>query len=223
MAPVQQSLNFFSKYGVTLSVLFVMANVAAEVVSINLANSFQLNAPWNDMVASFIGTGVFEPIASGAAIFFIASRDKGQFLSVYDCVMKALGMYSQLLICYMATTLLVLFGLSFYVIPGLFLLYKVIFAEYFIILNEDDPMQAIQHSFKRTEGNAALLFPAFCVILTLLLGCNILTEAVIASLGGSNSLRILGALVEAPLLAFILVVGYRLFSLTSDTPPKASV
>ena len=221
MAPLQQSLNFFSRYGVTLTFLFAIAGVAAEIVSLNLAGSFKLEPEWAATVASFIGTGVFEPIASGAAIYFIASRDKGEHLSVYDSVMKSFSIYTEMFICYLTTTLLVLFGLSFYIIPGVFFLYKLIFAEYFIVLNEDDPLAAIQHSFERTQGKAAALFPAFMIILVSLLGCNLLVDSMVTSLGGSNGFRIFGALLEAPLLAFAMVVGYRLFSLTSDSDPTS--
>lgn len=223
MAPIQQSFHFFSRYGVTLSVLFVMAGIGAEIVSINLSGSFTLEEPWNSTMAALIGAGIFEPIATGAAIFFIASRDKGDHLSVYDCVMKALNVYTQMLICYMATTLLVLFGLSLYVIPGIFFLYKLIFTEYFIILKDDEPLEAIQHSFERTQGKAAILLPAFSLILVVLLICNMLIEAAVTSLGGTLSLKVLGTLVEAPLMAFAVVVGYRLFTLTADSASESSV
>ena len=223
MAPIQQSIHFFSKYGVTLTFLFILAGVGVEMVSINLTNSFELEAPWNEIVVSLIATGLFEPIASAAAIFFIASRDSGKNLSVYDCLIKALNVYSQMLVCYVATTLLIMFGLSFYIIPGIFLLYKLMFAEYFIILNEEEPMTAIQHSFERTEGKAMVLMPAFIIILMLVLGCNALIQGVVTSLGGESGVRVLGAIIEAPLLAFAIVVGYRLFSLTSDPISKTGI
>ena len=221
MAPLQQSLNFFARYGVTLTFLFAVAGIAAEIVSINLAGSFSLESEWNEMLASYIGTGVFEPIASGAAIYFIASRDKGEALSVYDSVVKSLSIYTEMFICYLATTLLVLFGLSLYIIPGVFFLYKLIFTEYFIALNEDEPVVAIQNSFEQTQGKAAALFPAFMVILMLVVVCNMLIDSMVASLGGGTGLRLFGALLESPVLAFAMVVGYRLFSLTADSDPTS--
>ena len=217
MAPIQQSFYFFSRYGVTLTFLFALAGIAAELISIHLAEGFNMEPLWADRVASWIGTGLFEPLASGAAIYFIASRDKGEALSVYDSLVKSLGVYTPMLIGYVATTFLVLFGLSLYIIPGIFFLYKLIFTEYFIILNEDDPMEAIKHSFDQTQGKTAALLPAFSLILVVLIGGGLLLDGMIDSLGGSDGLRLFGALLEAPVLAFAVVVGFRLFSLTSSS------
>ncbi len=217
MLALKQSLYFFSRYGVTLTFLFALAGIAAEMLNINLISQIDASNHWAITMSSLISTAIFEPIATGAAIYFIASRDKGENLNVYESVKKSCLTYGNLFTCYLISTLMVLFGLSLYVIPGVFFLYKLFFAEYFIVMHEDDPMEAIQHSFERTQGRTATLLPAFGIILMILMASHLLISSMVESLGGDYGIRMLGALLEAPLLAFIIVVGFRLFSLTTKS------
>lgn len=223
MAPLTQSCHFFSRYGVTLSFIFLLAGLGAEIFSLNIISGFELDEPWENSLVNILATALFEPIAVGTAIYFIASRSDGVTRSVYDCFMKSWGPYSRLVVCYFLTTGLVIFGFSLYLLPGIYLYYKLIFSEYIVVLEEKNPGDSIVSSFTQTGGQSQLIFPSFIIIFVILLGGGWLIEAIVSSLGGGDAVRILSVVIKAPLIAFTTLVGFRLYSLSQNNALKTGI
>ena len=223
MAPLTQSCHFFSRYGATLSFIFLLAGLGAEIFSLNITSRFELDEPWESSLVNVLATALFEPMATGTAIYFIASRSDGTNNSVYDCFMKSWEPYSRLVVCYFLMTIMVVFGFSLYLLPGIYLFYKLIFAEYIVVLEEKNPGDAIVSSFTQTSGRSKLILPSVIIIFTMLLGGGWLVEAVVGVLGGGEAVRILSAAVKAPLIAFTTLVGFRLYSLSQDNALKTGV
>ena len=223
MAPLTQSCHFFSRYGATLSFIFLLAGLGAEIFSLNVINGFDLDESWESSLVNILATALFEPMAMGTAIYFIASRSDGTGRSVYDCFMKSWKPYSRLVICYFLITSLIIFGFSLYILPGIYLFYKLIFAEYIVVLEEKSPGDAIMSSFTQTSGRSELILPSFIIIFAVLLGGGWLIEAIVSVLGGGDAVRILSAAIKAPLVAFTTLVGFRLYSLSQDNALKTGV
>ena len=223
MAPLSQSCHFFSRYGATLSFIFLLAGLGAEIFSLNIISGFELDEPWENSLVNILATALFEPIATGTAIYFIASRSDGTSISVYDCFMKSWEPYARLVVCYFLITGLIIFGFSLYLLPGIYLFYKLIFAEYAVVVEEKNPGEAITTSFTLTSGQTQLILPSFVVIFVMLLGGGWLIEAIVSILGGGDAVRMLSAAVKAPLIAFTTLVGFRLYSLSQNNALKTRV
>ena len=223
MAPLTQSCHFFSRYGVTLSFIFLLAGLGAELFSLNVIREFELDEVWENSLVNIMATALFESAATGTAICFIVSRSEGQQSSVYDCFVKSSEAYTRLVICYFLVTGMVILGFALYLLPGIYCFYKLIFAEYQVVLEEKTPGEAVVASFSQTSGQSLLIMPSFMVIFVLLLGGGWLIENFVSSLGGSDSARILSAFIKAPLIAFTTVVGFRLYSLSSNSALKTGI
>lgn len=223
MAPLTQSCHFFSRYGVTLSAIFFLAGLGVEIFNINVVSGFELDEPWESSLVKVLATALFEPIGTGTAIYFIASRDSGTFDSVYDCFMKSWKPYSRLVVCYCFITGLVIFGFSLYFLPGIYFFYKLIFAEYIVVLEEKSPGEAIVSSFSQTSGQNQLILLSFIIIFVMLLGGGWLIEVVVGSLGSTDSIRFLGVAVKAPLIAFTTLTCFRLYSLSQGKALKSGI
>ena len=223
MAPLTQSCHFFSRYGVTLSFIFLLAGLGGEIFGLNLARGLELDDAWKNSLVNILATALFEPIATGTAIYFIASKSDGKNLSVYDCFMKSWEPYARLVVCYFLVTGIVIFGFSLYVLPGIYFFYKLIFAEYQVVLENKTPGDAVIGSFSQTSGQGQLIIPSFTVLFVILLGGGWLIENTVSGLGGGNAVRILGAAVKAPLIAFTTLVGFRLYSLSENSSLKTGV
>ena len=223
MVPISQSCHFFSRYGATLSFIFLLAGLGAEIFSLNVISGFELDEPWENSLVNVLAAALFEPMATGTAIYFIASRSDGSFISVYDCFMKSWEPYSRLVVCYLLITGLIIFGFSLYLLPGIYLFYKLIFAEYVVVVEGKNPGDAIVSSFTQSGGQTQLILPSFIVIFVMLLGGGWLIEAVVNVLGGGDAVRMLSAAFKAPLIAFTTLVGFRLYSLSQNRALKTGV
>lgn len=223
MAPLTQSCHFFSRYGVTLSFIFLLAGFGAEIFSLNIVREFELNESWENSLVNILATALFEPAATGTAIYFIAGRSENKSLSVYDCFMKSWEPYSRLVICYFMVTGIVIFGFALYLLPGIYFYYKLMFSEYQIVLEEKTPNEGLVGSFSQTSGQTQLILPSFVVIFVMLLGGGWLIDNLVKGLGGGDAIRMLSAVARAPLLAFTTLVGFRLYSLSQSSTLKTGV
>lgn len=218
MASIIQALRFFSRYGFSLTVLFLLAAVPSEMVGFYLSQSLAASSEMKSVLAELMTRVLIEPLATGAAIFFIESRDQGGRLSLYDSVRRSTGIYFPLATSYLLVFVMVMVGLSLYLLPGFYLLYKLMFVEYRVALQKELPMAAIRASFQQTKEQWALLLPPFAVLLVILFSSQTLIGYLLPNQEDKLPLRIMGGVLESPFMAFAVVVGYRLFSLTYRPP-----
>ncbi len=214
MTPLVQSLNFFSRYWFSLTIIFVIAGIPAEISSFWLEGIIgDGTEQWVSSVSELIAQAAFEPLATGAAIFFIASCEQESQLSIKGAFSRSWLLYSQLFISYLAVTFLVLLGFSLYLIPGIYLLYKFLFVEYLVVLENQHPLDALRNSFTKTGDHGTLLIPVVSVLIMILIGGNLLIGSLVSHQGNGLPARLLGAILEAPITAFATVTGFRLYSL----------
>ncbi len=98
-------------------------------------------------------------IQFGAAVLYIDSLSKGQSISVSQAISMAINRMGALLILNLLMGIAVLGGLMLMVLPGLYLVYKLLFAEFYLLLQNQDPVKALKSSYKSTTGFAAELLP----------------------------------------------------------------
>ena len=216
MTPIFQSLHFFSRHGFKLTILFMFASVPVEAVNFYLHQSLQGRGEWIFGGADLLTNAFIMPLATGAAIYFIASRDQGGALSLFDSFYKSIDIYFRLTTSYLLVVSIVLFGITLYVLPGLYMLYKLVFVEFRIAIKNEPVWEAARKSITQTNGKVALLLLPLSIVFTLLLGSQLLIEYFLSSEDNLLILRLLAGLFESPFMAFSVVVGYRLFSLTTD-------
>lgn len=214
MAAIAQSLFFFSRYGLSLTVLFWLMLIPSEVVGLYLHRSLATGNELQEEIVDLMASVLVDPLVTGAAIFFVASRDQGGNLSLYESYLKSIGVYLPLATVYFFSVVIVLFGLSLYLIPGFYLLYKLMFVEFRVALKNDSPLVAIRASFNQTRDQYSLLLLPFMLLLAMLLLSRVLIDYL--SLGSRDELlmHLLAGAIEAPFMALAVVVGFRLFSLT---------
>ncbi len=215
MAAITQALYFFSRYGLSLTVLFWLAVVPAEVIGFYLHRSLTTGNELPEGMVDLMASVLVDPLVTGAAIFFIASRDRGGSLSLYDSYLKSIGVYLSLATAYFVAIVIVLFGLSLYLIPGYYLLYRLMFVEFRVALKQEPPLVAIRASFNQTRDQWALLLLPFSLLLGVMFFSQMLITHLLADSRGSLLLRMLAGALEAPFMALAVVICFRLFKLSS--------
>ncbi|MCW9052818.1 MAG: YciC family protein [Motiliproteus sp.] len=102
-------------------------------------------------------------IQFGAAVFYIDRLSRGQAISVSQAISMAISRMGNLLILNLLMGIAILGGLMLMIVPGLFLVYKLLFAEFYLLLEDQDPIKALKASYHSTTGFASELLPPLVV------------------------------------------------------------
>lgn len=114
-------------------------------------------------------------------------------------------------------TVAILLGASLYVLPGIWLIVKLAFAEYLLVLRGMPPLKALQESFAMSTG---YFWPMLGCVLIVMLPLWLLDawSQTQASLADDSLLSLLMDCTNRFLQLFSSVVLFRLFMLRSTQP-----
>ena len=95
---------------------------------------------------------LFYPLYSAALILFLDARSQGQQPRTLDLLAASLRLWPSFALLAGLNTLAILLGASLFVLPGIWLMVKLAFAEYLLVLRGLNPMQALHGSFELSNG-----------------------------------------------------------------------
>lgn len=160
---------------------------------------------------------LFYPLYSAALILFLDARSQGVQPHARDLLAASLRLWPSFAVLAGLNTLAILLGASLFVLPGLWLMVKLAFAEYLLVLRGLSPMKALHTSFEMSSG---YFWPMLGCILIVMLPLWLLdgwsqSNAAIAD----NALAsLLLDCTSRFLQLFSSVVLFRLFMLRSSQP-----
>jgi hypothetical protein len=158
---------------------------------------------------------LFYPLYTGALILFLDARSNGDTPRHRDLLAVALRIWPPYALLAAISTLLIMLGMSLLVLPALWVMVKLAFSEYLLVLHGLTPLAAIKQSLELSRGRfwkimacllaaliplwllddaSGMLYPA---------GQSMLVDLVIDSLNGFLQL-------------FTSVVMFRLFMLVTE-------
>jgi small-conductance mechanosensitive channel len=209
---LNDSLYFFRRnLGALLALclpLVVVEALAKQAVSSAIANNassgFEL----------LIGL-LFYPLYTGALILFLDARSRGDHPAGRDLLTMALRMWPTFAVLAALSTLLIMFGLSLFIAPGIWVMVKLVFAEYLLVLRGMTPLLAMRASFEMSKGHfVRILTCVLCIYIPLSLlegGAYYL-----ASDPPNPAITLTINVVSSFLQLFTSVVMYRLFMLITE-------
>lgn len=160
---------------------------------------------------------LFYPLYSAALILYLDARSQGQQPRALDLLAASLRLWPSFALLAGINTLAILLGASLFVLPGVWLMVKLAFAEYLLVLRGLSPMKALHESFQMSSG---YFWPMLGCILIVMLPLWLLD-------GWSHSSETFSDNALASLLLdcasrflqlFSSVVLFRLFMLRSAQP-----
>lgn len=160
---------------------------------------------------------LFYPLYTGALILFLDARSHGQAPRARDLLAASLRLWPNFALMAGVSMLAILLGISLFVLPGLWLMVKLAFAEYLLVLRGLGPLRALHESFELTSGH-------FCSILLCVLAVMLplwLFDAWTQTIAGLEADPIASLLLDCIsrfLQLFSTVVLFRLFMLCSTQP-----
>jgi len=120
----------------------------------------------NALPAQELLTGiVFYPLYVGALILFLDARSRGHDPGVREVWTRVLPLWPSLAVLAALGTLLIVLGASLFVLPGLWVMVKIAFAEYLLVLRGLSPLAALKASFAQTRGHFLLILGCMLIVL----------------------------------------------------------
>ncbi|MCY1208877.1 hypothetical protein D9M68_167290 [compost metagenome] len=115
--------------------------------------------------ASIVVSMLFYPLYVGALIIFVDSRSHRIRLKPRQVLEMALFRWPSFAVLAAISTLLIMVGVWMLVIPGVYVMIKLAFAEYLLVLEGKSPLDAIKESFALTQGHFWTILA--CVLLVM--------------------------------------------------------
>ncbi|RJG12079.1 hypothetical protein D3879_01770 [Pseudomonas cavernicola] len=163
---------------------------------------------------------LFYPLYTGALILFLDARSRGLQPRTADLLAMALRLWPSFAVLAALSTLLIMLGVSLFVLPGLWVMIKLAFAEYLLVLRGLSPLAALRASFQMTTGHfLRILLCILCVMLPLWL-----LDWLAFSTEDQQPDALLSFVLDCTngfLQLFASVVLFRLFMLVSHEPANA--
>jgi len=120
----------------------------------------------NALPAQELLTGIlFYPLYVGALILFLDARSRGHDPAAREVWARVLPLWPSLAVLAALGTLLIVLGASLFVLPGLWVMVKIAFAEYLLMLRGLSPLAALKESFAQTRGHFLLILGCMLVVL----------------------------------------------------------
>ena len=111
---------------------------------------------------------LFYPLYTAALILFLDARTDGYEPQGRHLLGKALHLWPRFALMAAISTLLIMFGMWLFVLPGLYLMIKLSFSEYLLVLRNITPLQAMRESFDMTKGKFwPILFTLLAIMIPL--------------------------------------------------------
>lgn len=160
---------------------------------------------------------LFYPLYSAALILFLDARSNGRQPRALALLAASLQLWPRFALLAGLSTLAILLGASLFVLPGLWLMTKLAFAEYLLVLRGLSPLKALQTSFALSHG---YFWPMLGCILAVMLPLWLLDgwSQSSATFADNALARLLLDCTSRFLQLFSSVVLFRLFMLRSAQP-----
>lgn len=192
----------------------LLQNLAEHAVSAQLDETY---AP----AASLLTGLLFYPLYSAALILFIDARSRGLQPRYRDLLAAALPLWPRFAVLATLSSLLIMLGISMLVLPGLWMMVKLGFAEYLLVLRGHTPLAAARDSIRLSTGH---FWPLLACILTVMTPLWLLDGYSYQLLGDPPEewLSLLLDTSNGFLQLFSTVVLFRYFMLLDSSPaPRA--
>lgn len=159
---------------------------------------------------------LFYPVYAAALILYLDTRSRGLTPGTAALLAMALRLWPSLALLTALSSLLILLGASLFILPGLWLMVRLAFADFLVVLQGFTPLAALGDSMALTRGQ---FWRIFLVMMAVMLPLWSL-EAWLSGLLGEGDLAphvLLESLIGFAQL-FVVVALYRAFMLTVSGP-----
>lgn len=163
---------------------------------------------------------LFYPLYTGALILFLDARSAGDEPPKRNLWAGALRLWPTFAVLSALSTLLIMGGLSLFILPGIWVMIKLVFSEYLLVLRGLTPLAAMRASFMMTRGHMLRILACVVFVYVPLSALEGLSYYVLPE-QQSPLLSLMVDSISSFLQLFISVVMFRMFMLLDETSDRA--
>ena len=220
LAILRDAWFFYSRHFLTIVRLCLPLILLESLTRLALDHWLGDNAP--PALDLLVGL-IFYPLYVGALILFLDARSRGHDPALGAVYARALPLWPALAVLSGLGTLLILLGASLFVLPGIWVMVKIAFAEYLLVLRGLTPLAALKQSFLLTRGHFLLILGC---VMTVLLPVWMLEVWIAAQLFADETPSLLPAMLLDGVVGLLqllpTIMLFRCFMLCSEPPSRQS-
>lgn len=218
LSVLRDSLYFFRRHLISIAGL-CLPLVIIEALCTQLLYG-QLGDDASPAYGLLVGL-LFYPLYSGALILYLDARSDGHEPLKRNLLARALQLWPSFALLVLLSSLLIMAGIWLYILPGIWVMTNLVFAEYLLVLQGRAPIAAMRESFQMVNGHFWRILVCMLGVMAPLWLFNGLTLALLPE-QVSPMLELLVNVLNSFVQLFSTVVLFRLFMLISESTPARS-
>ena len=218
LSVLRDSLYFFRRHLISIAGLCLPLVIIEALCSQLLYD--QLGDDASPAYGLLVGL-LFYPLYSAALILYLDARSDGHEPLKRNLLARAVQLWPSFALLVLLSSLLIMAGISLFILPGIWVMTNLVFAEYLLVLQGRAPIQAMRESFQMVNGNFWRILVCMLGVMAPLWLFNGLTLGLLPE-QTSPALELLVNVVNSFLQLFSTVVLFRLFMLISESSPARS-
>lgn len=184
---------------------------------------FYSNTGEGSPIYSMLITLAVYPLYTGALIVFMVARSSSQPPALANVLPLTLRLWPRFAVLTALTNLLLLIGAKLMLLPAIYVMVKLAFSEYLLVLRANSPLAAMRDSFRMTTGHfLRILLCILLVIIPLWMLQAVSFGVETDELQTHDVLVVFAAQTVTSFMSlFSSVVGFRLFMVISEQSRSA--
>ncbi|MFV2061293.1 MAG: YciC family protein [Gammaproteobacteria bacterium] len=219
MNSIWDSIRLFQNHFIALASIILPFALFLEVFdAFYIANNITEQPVLKDSVPLLLVHLFVQPFYSIAIIFYLSSIISKQSISITQAWFLSIKYWPSFLILSILLSLFVFSGLMFFVIPGIILFIRFSFAEFYLLFEQQKPIDAIKSSLVNTKNYFLILLNGFLILGIFTYGPFLLINEVIGDTKDEiNILSIFVSIVFDVLTIIFTVFAFRVYELSKET------
>lgn len=216
---LRESMAFFRVYGWELGRFFIILYLPVVLVSLLVPDSGSADNTGGGFPAvSFIFNFFYQPIYTGALIYQLTRIAAGQSWTMREGFITGVRLWDKLLLVNLVSLGLTLVGFMALIVPGLIAYARLALAEFRIVIDGDNPRDALKNSFIMTRPYTLAIITCTAVLFGVYLSLQLVIERLTAVLAMPMVFSaILNTLLSVVLLLFLTILLFRFYGLAGHS------
>jgi len=209
---ISDAFNFFRNNLIQIGALCLPWLLAAALVEYLITTSGE---PAQGIGPLFLLAWTFNlliyPIYTGALILLMSKRAQREQPDNRTLLAAAIKIWQPFFVVHVMGAGLTALGLMFFIIPGVYVGVRLSFAEFYLVLENVKPMEAIQKSFQATRPLFLKILLLLVLFVTPLWMLNFFLGSLLSDMQAGIVINVLLATLSAFLMLFVDVVLFRVY------------
>jgi hypothetical protein len=205
--PLIETFSFFRAYVRDILTFLLYATVPVIIIE-NFISYYAIHYsfPFDIKHLPIIVHFLYQPIYTGGLIYLISKIIIGERWDIKGCLLVGLRCWVNLLIVNIISSLIVIFGLFAFIIPGLFIFARLSLAEFNVVLERLSPVEALYRSYKLSKGFTWQIITSALLLSIILLGFQLLIHLAIVTFS-------LESIVTFMIIELLIIVLWSTFTI----------